>query len=99
MRSAKNVGRMIGVMLLIQLAGFTVPFILMLPMTKGTSEFLLNAAAIPLQIKLAVDSRWGWVPSGWRLTQLLAESSRRVLSDAKVSSYSINEPIGSEQFR
>lgn len=54
MRSAKSVGRVIGILLLLQLAGFTVPFILMLPATKGTSEFLVNAAPISFQIKLAV---------------------------------------------
>ncbi len=54
MRSAKSVGRIIGVLLLLQLAGLTVPFILMLPLTRGTSEFLVNAAAISFQIKVAV---------------------------------------------
>jgi hypothetical protein len=54
MRSAKSVGRIIGVLLLVQLAGLTVPFILMLPLTRGTSEFLVNAAAISFQIKMAV---------------------------------------------
>ena len=54
MRSAKSVGRIIGVLLLLQLAGLTVPFILMLPLTRGTSEFLANAPGISFQIKLAV---------------------------------------------
>ena len=54
MRSAKSVGRIIGVLLLVQLAGLTVPFILMLPLTRGTSEFLANAAEISFQIKVAV---------------------------------------------
>jgi hypothetical protein len=54
MRSAKSVGRIIGVLLLLQLAGLTVPFILMLPLTRGTSEFLVKAPAISFQIKVAV---------------------------------------------
>lgn len=54
MRSAKSVGRIIGVLLLVQLAGLTVPFILLLPLTRGTSEFLANAAGISFQIKVAV---------------------------------------------
>jgi hypothetical protein len=54
MRSAKSVGRIIGMLLLVQLAGLTVPFILMLPLTRGTSEFLTNAPEISLHIKVAV---------------------------------------------
>jgi hypothetical protein len=54
MRSPKSLGRIIGTLLLLQLAGLTVPFILMLPLTRGTSDFLVNAPAISFQIKLAV---------------------------------------------
>lgn len=54
MRSAKSTGRIIGMLLLAQLAGLTVPFILLLPLTKGPSEFLTNAAGISFQIKVAV---------------------------------------------
>src|SRR5258705_8813901 len=55
MRSAKSTGRIIGPLLLLQLAGLMVPFILMLPATAGgPSDFLANAAAISFQIKLAV---------------------------------------------
>jgi Domain of unknown function (DUF4386) len=54
MRSPKSVGRIIGILLVLQLAGLTVPFILMLPLTRGTSEFLVNAPAIAFQIKVAV---------------------------------------------
>ena len=54
MRSTKSIGRMIGVLLLVQLAGLTVPFILILPVTRGASEFLANAAGFSFQIKLAV---------------------------------------------
>jgi hypothetical protein len=54
MRSAKGADRIIGVLLLIQLAGLMVPFILLLPITSGTTEFLATATQIPVQIKLAV---------------------------------------------
>lgn len=54
MGSAKSAGRIIGVLLLIQLAGLMMPFILLLPITKGTTEFLATAAQISVQIKLAV---------------------------------------------
>ena len=44
MRSAKSVGRIIGGLLLVQLAGLIVPFVLLLPLTTGTRDFLVNAA-------------------------------------------------------
>jgi hypothetical protein len=59
MISAKSVGRITGMFLLVQLAGLTVPFILMLPLTRGTSEFLVNATAISFQIKVAVFLLFG----------------------------------------
>jgi Domain of unknown function (DUF4386) len=52
MMSAQSRGRIIGMMLLAQLAGLIVPFVLLHPMT--TSDFLANAAAYSSQIKLAV---------------------------------------------
>jgi len=52
MRSAKSMGRIIGVLLLVQLAGLIVPFALLHPMT--TTDFLANAAAYSSQIKVAV---------------------------------------------
>jgi len=52
MESAKNVGRMVGVMLLVHLAGLIVPFILLLPIARP--DFLENAAEFSFQIKTAV---------------------------------------------
>jgi hypothetical protein len=52
MRSAKSIGRIIGILLFVQLVGLTVPFILLLPIT--TSGFLENAAGIAFQIRAAV---------------------------------------------
>jgi hypothetical protein len=52
MNSAKSRGRIIGVLLLAQLAGLIVPFALLHPMT--TSDFLANAAGYSSQIKVAV---------------------------------------------
>ena len=53
MRSAKSVGRIIGVLLPIQLAGLMVPFIQLLPMQRPPG-FLENAAGHSFQIKIAV---------------------------------------------
>ncbi len=52
MRSAKSIGRIIGMLLFVQLVGLTLAFILLLPIT--TSGFLENAAGVSFQIKVAV---------------------------------------------
>ncbi len=52
MKSAKSVGRIIGMLLFVQLVGLILPFILLLPIT--TSSFLENAAGVASQIKVAV---------------------------------------------
>jgi hypothetical protein len=54
MRSAKSMGRIIGVLLLVQLAGLIVPFVLLLPLATGPAGFLANAAGASFQIKVAV---------------------------------------------
>lgn len=54
---------------------------------------------IDIDIDYSNDPRWGWLPNGWRVTEMLADGSRRVVSPAKVTSYRINEPIGIEEFR
>jgi hypothetical protein len=52
MRSAQNVGRIVGVMLFMQLAALMLGFILVLPIT--TSTFLEGAAGVSAQIRAAV---------------------------------------------
>lgn len=52
MRPAKRTGRIIGLLLVVQLAGLIVPFVLLHPMT--TAAFLSNAAGSASQIKVAV---------------------------------------------
>ena len=55
MRSAKSTGRIIGILLLLQLAaGLMVPFILMGPLIQGSPGFLTAAAESSFQIRLAV---------------------------------------------
>lgn len=54
MKSAKSVGRIIGMLLLVHLAGLIVPFVLLLPLTRGPRDFLANAAGASFQIKVAV---------------------------------------------
>src|SRR5262245_48577424 len=54
MRSAKSRGRMIGMLLFLQLAGLIVPFVLLQPLTTGPQNYLANAVRSSFQIKLAV---------------------------------------------
>ena len=54
MRSAQSTGRLIGMLLFFQLAGLIVPFVLLLPLTTGPQNYLVNAAAVSFQIKIAV---------------------------------------------
>jgi Domain of unknown function (DUF4386) len=52
MRSTKSIGRIIGMLLFVQLVVLTLGFILLLPLT--TSAFLENAAGVSFQIRAAV---------------------------------------------
>ena len=54
MKSAKSVGRLIGVLLFVQLAGLIVPFVLLHPLTTGATDYLANAAGASLQVKVGV---------------------------------------------
>jgi hypothetical protein len=54
---------------------------------------------VDIDIDYSRDARWGWIPSGWRVTEMLSDGSRRLVAVAKVTSYSINVPIGTEEFR
>jgi len=54
---------------------------------------------VDIDIDYVHDARWGWIPSGWRVTEMLSDGSKRLVSVAKVTSYSINAPIGPEEFR
>jgi hypothetical protein len=46
---AKSVGRIVGVLLLVQLAGLIVPFVMLHPITRGSQVWLANAAASSFQ--------------------------------------------------
>ena len=70
-------------------------------------DFLVSRYDVYFEQKLVVeididyveDSRWGWIPNGWRVTEMLADGSKRQVTEARVSSYNINQPIGNEEFR
>ena len=53
---------------------------------------------IEIDIDYTEDPKWGWIPSGWHITQMLADGSTRLVSEARIASYSINQPIGAEEF-
>lgn len=52
-----------------------------------------------VEIDFRQDQQAGWVPSAWRVTEMLADGSRRLVSTATVTSYEINRPIADDQFR
>jgi len=54
---------------------------------------------VDIDIDYVEDPRWGWIPNGWRVMEKLADGSKRLVAEAKVLSYSINEPIGNEEFQ
>ena len=56
-------------------------------------------AVAHIEIDLVEDPKWGWVPNAWRITQLLADGTRKQIVEAKVTGYTINEPIPAEEFR
>jgi hypothetical protein len=70
-------------------------------------DFLVSRYAVLFEQKRVVDididyvedAKWGWIPSGWRITEMLTDGSKRLVSEAKVTSYSINQPIGIEEFQ
>lgn len=70
-------------------------------------DFLISRCAVffeqkfivDIEIDYAQDSQWGWIPNGWRITEMLADGTRRLVSEAKVSTYTINQSIGSEEFK
>lgn len=60
MRSAKNTGRIIGALLLVQFVALTLGFILLLPVTASDLRFLVDTGADPSAVDLATAQRLGW---------------------------------------
>ena len=57
------------------------------------SRFVLifeNTCVIDMDIDYDQDARIGWIPSGWRITELLADGSWRLVTTAKVTSRRID---------
>ena len=48
---------------------------------------------VDMDIDFRHDERWGWIPSGWRITEMLADGTRRLSSAASVTNYSINSLV------
>ncbi len=70
-------------------------------------DFLISRYDVLFEQKLLVmvdidyshDEHWGWIPSAWHVTEMLADGSKRLVCEATVSSFSINEPIKIDEFR
>ena len=54
---------------------------------------------VDIDIDYVQDAKWGWIPSGWRVTEMLSDGSKRLVTIAKVVSSSINVPVGIEEFQ
>ena len=54
MRTARSTGRLIGMLLFLQLAGLIAPFVLLLPLTTGPQNYLAHAVESSFQIRVAV---------------------------------------------
>jgi hypothetical protein len=54
---------------------------------------------LDIDIDYALDQQWGWIPTAWHISELVADGSRRLVSDAKVTSYTINQPTKTETFQ
>jgi len=61
--------------------------------------FFEQKLIVDIDIDYVEDPRWGRIPNGWQVTEMLADGSKRLLVEAKVSSYGINQPIGIEEFQ
>ena len=61
--------------------------------------FFETKTIVEIDIDYVEDARWGWIPNGWRVSQMLDDGTTRLVSEAKVTSYSINQPIGIEEFQ
>jgi hypothetical protein len=70
-------------------------------------DFLVSRYVLAFEQKTIVDividythdARWGWIPSGWQVTEMLSDGSKRQIAVARVTSYGINIPIAAEEFR
>jgi hypothetical protein len=66
------------------------------------SRYLLafeQRTIVDIVIDYTEDPRWGWIPAGWRITEMLSDGSKRQITVARVTGYSINGPIAAEEFR
>jgi hypothetical protein len=54
---------------------------------------------VAIDIDYEEDPRWGWIPSGWRVSEMLEDQSRRLICEAIVTRYDINQPIEASEFR
>jgi hypothetical protein len=61
--------------------------------------FFETKTIVEIDIDYVEDARWGWIPNGWRVSEMLDDGTTRLVSEAKVTSYGINQPIGIAEFQ
>jgi hypothetical protein len=55
--------------------------------------------SIEIDVDYVQDARWGWIPNAWTVSEMLADGKVHRLTEARVTSYAINELIAAEEFR
>lgn len=48
---------------------------------------------VDIDIDYKQDSRWGWIPGAWRVSEMLPDGLTRLVTNASMTTYSINAPI------
>jgi len=54
---------------------------------------------VDIDIDYKKDPQWGWIPEAWRVSEMLADGSTRLVTEARVTTYRINVPIAAGEFR
>jgi hypothetical protein len=70
-------------------------------------DFLINRYRVVFEQKVMIeieidyleDAQWGWIPNAWRITEMVADGTSRLVAEAKVSRYAMNQPIGIDLFQ
>lgn len=61
--------------------------------------YLHGKIVVDIEIDYNHDPKCGWVPRGWQVLQMKPDGTKWESAVAEVSSYSINVPIGIEEFQ
>jgi hypothetical protein len=54
---------------------------------------------VDIDVEYMKDERWGWIPNRWTVSEMLQDGTKRLVSEATISSYSINQSIQNQEFQ